>query len=29
MVDLAVRGFDELIYIEGNTVQTFIDERYL
>ena len=29
MIDLAARGFDELIYIEGNTVQTFIDERYL
>jgi len=29
MIDLAARGFDELTYIEGNTVQTFIDERYL
>lgn len=29
MIDLAARGFDELMYIEGNTVQTFIDERYL
>lgn len=29
MIDLAARGFDELIYLEGNTVQTFIDERYL
>ena len=29
MIDLAARGFDELIYMEGNTVQTFIDERYL
>ena len=29
MIDLAARGFDELIYIERNTVQTFIDERYL
>ena len=29
MIDLAARGFDELMHIEGNTVQTFIDERYL
>ena len=29
MIDLAAQGFDELMYIEGNTVQTFIDERYL